>query len=110
MGGSESKDQQIIMKYTLVVKPSAQEDMLQAYRWYQEQRQGLGDEFLLCVEAAFSKILAFPDAYKIDYKNVHRFLTQRFPFSIFFIIEGVFIFIISVRHRRRNPDAWKSRK
>ena len=33
-------------------KPEAEQDLSDAHAWYEAQRAGLGEEMLLCVEAA----------------------------------------------------------
>ena len=97
------------MTYSLIVEPAAEQDLHQAYRWYQKQRKGLGDEFLLEFDSSLSKICENPFANLIIYKNVHRFLIRRFPYGIFYIVEGESIFIIAIQHKRRDPNSWKRR-
>ncbi|WP_262487041.1 hypothetical protein [Geofilum rubicundum] len=38
--------------YKLIIKPFAEEDAKDAANWYNEKREGLGNEFLLALEAA----------------------------------------------------------
>ena len=33
------------MRWNLIVRPEAEQDITDAYDWYDEQRKGLGDEF-----------------------------------------------------------------
>ena len=49
-------------------RPAAQADVDAAYKWYEEQRPGLGREFIAAVDAAVGSILAFPESYPV----VHR--------------------------------------
>jgi len=44
------------MTSALRLRPEAEEDVRQAYAWYEEQRAGLGEDFLLCVEAGLATI------------------------------------------------------
>ena len=46
-------------------RPAASADVEAAYEWYEAQRPGLGDEFIVAVDAAVASILAFPDAYPV---------------------------------------------
>ena len=34
------------MAFTIALKPGAEDDIEHAYNWYQDQRLGLGEEFL----------------------------------------------------------------
>ena len=88
------------MPKTLILTEDAQHDLEGAYQWYQEQNHGLGQEFFRCVDAKLSEISRSPLHYQIVYKDkVHRALTNRFPFSIYFINEeetvAVFAILIS---------------
>jgi len=69
----------------------------------------LGDDFLLCLEEAFSKIKRSPEAYPVIYKDVHRILIRRFPYGIFYLIEQDKIVIVAVFHCMRDPKRWKLR-
>jgi plasmid stabilization system protein ParE len=97
------------MNYTLIVRPEAEEDLRSAYQWYQEQRKGLGDEFLLCVEVAFASILKNREQYIKIHKEVHRALLRRFPYGIFYVIDNNIISIISIFHCSRDPQRWINR-
>lgn len=35
----------------LIILPEAEQDVAQAYIWYEEQELGLGEEYLRCVDA-----------------------------------------------------------
>lgn len=97
------------MDYVLIIRPEAKADLLDAFHWYQQQRQGLGHDFKLCVEDVISKIQRNPFSHKEIIKNVRRSVTKRFPFGIFYIIKGKKIIVLAVLHARRNPVTWKSR-
>lgn len=38
------------MTYALRLRPEAEAELEEAYRWYQDRRRGLGSDFLLCLE------------------------------------------------------------
>jgi toxin ParE1/3/4 len=97
------------MSKTLLVRPEAEEDLGQAYHWYESQRKGLGDDFLLCVESALARITRNPDRYRKIHENIRRILINRFPFGIFFIDDEHHLVVLAVLHARRNPNAWKDR-
>ena len=98
------------MTYNLIIKPLAELDAMEAAKWYNDQRDGLGNEFLLALDAKINAIRRNPNQFSIKYKNVHTALTERFPYGIFFLIEHKSIFIIAIVHTHRNPRVWKKRK
>lgn len=95
------------MTYELLVRPEAESDISEAYDWYENQRTGLGSEFVLCTEATLESIQRNPNLYPIVHKNIHRALIRRFPFGIFYIVEENEIIVLSVFHARRDPKWWE---
>ena len=39
------------MKYRVIVRPEAEDDLEKAFSWYEDKRKGLGYDFLLQVDA-----------------------------------------------------------
>lgn len=91
------------MRYSIALSEEAEEDISHAYQWYEEQRDGLGDEFTLEIETAFSSIKEAPEAYGFRKRNVRGCVVNRFPYLILFIINVREIEVLSVFHMHRNP-------
>ena len=89
----------MILRYT----DRAKDDVELAFEWYEKQRRGLGFEFLDCVEVSLNNILNFPEMYNILYSSFRRCVIRRFPFSIFYTIDGNNIVIHSVFDNRQDP-------
>jgi len=98
------------MDYELIIRPEARADLLDTFRWYQEQRQGLGHDFKLCVEDVFTKIHKNPLLHKEIFQKVRRSVTRRFPFGVFYTVNDEKIIVLAVLHARRNPMKWKNRR
>ncbi len=81
----------------------AKHDLDVAFTWYEEQRRGLGFEFLDCVEALIETILYMPSA-GFSYHQFKRALVRRFPFSVFYTIEDDQLIIHAVFDNRQDPD------
>jgi plasmid stabilization system protein ParE len=96
--------------HKLIVKPFAEEDALKAAAWYNNKSEGLGNEFLLALDAKINEIQRNPNHFQVVYKNIRRALTNRFPFGIFFIVESDAIYILAILHTSRNPKIWKDRE
>ena len=91
------------MKYELIVRPEAEEDLSEAFKWYENSRNGLGYDFLLQVDAGFNFITRNPYAHEDGYAGTKKHLIKRFPYKIIYIIEKDTIIILGVLHSRRNP-------
>lgn len=57
------------MKYKVIVRPEAEEDLKEAFSWYEDNRTGLGHDFLMHVDAGINFIKRNPD--------VHPYRIQR---------------------------------
>lgn len=95
--------------YRILIRPEAEVDINQAYRWYEKQSQGLGEDFLQCLEEVFDKIKHHPRAYPTVYKEIKRLLMQRYPYGVFYLLNEQTIIVIALFHVRRNPKQWEIR-
>jgi len=91
------------------LRPETEEDLADAAAWYEEQRQGLGHEFLDEVLTMLSSIAETPLMYPNVHRNTRRAVIHRFPFSVYFRTEDATIVVVAVMHGSRNPRRWKSR-
>jgi plasmid stabilization system protein ParE len=97
------------MKYTLVLRQEAERDLAEAYGWYETCVPGLGADFLAVVEYALDSIKKNPDRFPLVHHNIRRALTRRFPYGVFFVIEGQRITVLDVMHTAREPGKWRLR-
>ena len=67
----------------LIVAPEAEQDVGEAYAWYESRRSGLGEEFLSCVDACVESIRRTPEMHSVAHKNDRRALVRRFPYAVF---------------------------
>lgn len=80
------------------------EDIAISIEWYEKQLQGLGLDFLECVDDALNRISKNPYLYALHHKQFRRILLRKFPFSVFFSIEPKEIVIHAVFDNRKNPE------
>jgi len=97
------------MKYLLTVRPEAEQELAEAFEWYEARVRGLGSEFLLAVDATIHAIARNPLHFAEIYKEVRRALLSRFPYAVFFLIAGTRIVILAVFHAKRDPKQWQER-
>jgi plasmid stabilization system protein ParE len=97
------------MPAELVFAPEAVADLADAYSWYEERRAGLGEDFLLCVEATLETICRAPAVYAAVDLNCRRALVRRFPYAIFFESDQDTVTVYAIFHTARNPEKWKRR-
>ena len=97
------------MQYKLIITRSAQNDVLDAADWYEEQKKGLGKAFILSVEKRISLIIKNPFAFVRIYFQIRKANTQKFPYSLFCRVQENEIIIFAVIHNSRDANKWKNR-
>ncbi len=63
----------------VIVCPAAAANIDEAFVWYEQQRSGLGEEFLAAVQATRESIAAHPAMYPVIHRDTRRALLHRFP-------------------------------
>lgn len=98
------------MSLELLVTATAEADLDQAFRWYEDQRLGLGREFLAVVDEHLDRLVGNPRHYPEIHRGLRRALIRRFPYAIFFLMNAKFVVILAVRHQAREPFRWPKRR
>ena len=93
----------------LDVRPEAELDALEAALWYDGGREGLGAEFVAELRATFAHVEEGPLRCPLEFRDVRRAILRRFPFGVFFIVEGERATVLAITHVRRNPIVWQTR-
>ena len=86
------------MSVPLVLRPEAAEDLAAARDWYEQQRQGLGEEFLTAAEAMFEQIRTMPELYAVVLEDVRRSKLRRFPYVVYYRVLTDRIEVLAVLH------------
>jgi hypothetical protein len=69
----------------LIVRPDAEADIAAAHDWYEEQREGLGKEFVEEVSAAIAAVQSDPLRFPATFRTLRRALVHRFPYGVIFV-------------------------
>lgn len=93
------------MSFKLVIRQKAKNDIFAVFRWYKAQHPGLEEEWLGAVDAAMARIAQYPFAYPVVYKEVRRMVINRFPYHLFFTVQGKTVRVLNCLHARRDPDS-----
>ena len=97
------------MKYTSQLLSDAELEILHAALWYEDKREGLGEDLILSYEAALNYIVTNPFLYQIRYNNLRLAKLYKFPFQIIYFVDGSMITILAFRHCKQNTKTWKKR-
>lgn len=89
----------------------ARRETRQAVAYYEEQRENLGRELRIEIEAAVHRLRQNPQIYPFhDNQGIRKLVLRRFPFTLFFVeLESTF-WIAAVAHHKRRPGYWMGRR
>jgi plasmid stabilization system protein ParE len=97
------------MAADLIVAPEAVQDLAEAYAWYESQRVGLGEDFLVRVDASIQAIRRLPETHPVVLEGYRRGLVRRFPYAIFYEYADGTVTVYCVFHTSRDPEKWRQR-
>jgi plasmid stabilization system protein ParE len=97
------------MSLPVVFHRAARDDLDQAYRWYERQSVGLGEELLASVREILKQIQQNPARFALVHRNVRHGLTRRFPYGVYYRVEARRIVVVAVYHSSRDPLGWQAR-
>jgi plasmid stabilization system protein ParE len=87
----------------------AENELDEARDYYNAQRPGLGDEFLVEVLLTLERIQAYPAAWPHLSRQTRRCRTRRFPYGVVYRATQDEILIVAVAHLHRRPLYWAER-
>ncbi len=97
------------MSYQLTLRKEAELDVEEQFHHYERKREGLGYDFILCLEDAFAKLKRNPLIYRKVYKELRRIPVGRFPYRMFFLVQDRKVIVTAVFHVRKDPQSWSVR-
>ena len=99
-----------MIQYRLVAEPRVDLDVAAAFDWYETEQAGLGREFLGELRAAYDRVADGPLKYQELRSGIRRALVRRFPYAVYFAVEGTVIVVLTVLHASRDPAEWQRRR
>jgi len=87
-------------------RTEAASDVASARDWYDEQRVGLGDDFLRSLEQVIELISELPEAFPEIAAGHRRALLGRFPYALYYRLDDQVLYVIACLHTRRRPHVW----
>ncbi len=87
----------------------AKAEFYRAEQWYADIGAPLSERFVQAVENTIQLIAEFPLRYPIVHRGRRRAPVRRFPYRLFYQVEGGRILVIACFHGKRNPRDWQLR-
>ncbi len=90
------------MSWRVSIRAAAEADLREAEDWYERQRPGLGGEFLISAADVLIRLEESPERFPLYYRGFRRVLMERFPYKVFFRIEGDAVIVFRILHAARD--------
>ena len=97
------------MAFAVTVRQLAEQDILEAQRWYDERRTNLGSEFRAAVDELLTSLGDTPLIYPAVYQGLRRAVLRRFPYLVYFAVSGDVVTVLACLHSSRDPRLLRSR-
>ena len=65
--------------------------------------------FLSALDDALGRINSSPFLYQTVDADVRRALMRKFPYGVYFLVDGDKRVVLAVLHLKMHPDTWRSR-
>ncbi len=95
------------MAVELIFASEVEQDIGEAYAWYELRRPGLGEDFLSCLDASIQSLCRNPEHSAKVFQEFRRAIVRRFPYMVFFEHDHDRITIYGVFHTARDPEKWR---
>lgn len=86
----------------LEILDEARDDLVQGVHFYESREAGLGGYFLDCLFSDIEALLVYAGIHQVIFGH-HRCLSKRFPFAIYYSVEGNVVRVHAVLDCRKNP-------
>ncbi len=86
------------------LRVEARHDLLRGALFYERQREGLGDYYTDCLFEDLERLQREAGVHEIVF-GLHRKLSKKFPFAIYYRVEKPVIDVVAILDCRRDPDA-----
>lgn len=93
-----------------MIRGACAQDVRSAFRWYEQQRAGLGEEFLQSFVRTLAVIREHPLRCRVRGASLRHALTRRFPYRVVYRLVGDEVIVVACFHAHRDPDVWTSRQ
>ena len=88
----------------LLILDLARDDLLEGYFFYEAQDTGLGSYFLSSLYADIESLKIYGGVHRKMYKGLHRALSKRFPFAIFYSVSDNTVWVKAIVDCRQHPS------
>ena len=91
------------MAFEVIYKALAHAEVAEAFRWYDQDHIRVGEKFLDQIKRTHWFLTQNPHLYPCVDGEIRRANLSRFPYSLFFVIDGDTVNVLSCFQQSRDP-------
>lgn len=96
------------MGVQVLYKAAAAREIALAFEDYEEVEKGLGVSFLDEIARIERHIATNPRLYQRVDGDVRRAVMRRFPYGLFYVVDGDTVNVLACFHLHRDPKRWQA--
>jgi len=89
--------------------PEAEEEFMEAARYYESAAPGVGFRFVAEVHRCLGFVSEHPYAAPAEGRGVRKKLLNHFPYNLLYSVESDLLVVVAVAHQKRRPGYWRGR-
>jgi toxin ParE1/3/4 len=93
----------------VIILCEAEAEFLEAVRYYEDKRPGLGFGFAQEAQTSITSIRHFPERWPVRNDGTRRYLLQHFPYIVVYLLLNDRIWVIAIAHCKRQLSYWSER-
>ena len=95
--------------YTSIIQPEAEQDLDDAYHYFESQQSGLGFELLAEITETIEALEGNPMLFQKVYGEMRRAIVKRFGYNLIYKVIDTEVYILAIMHGSRDPEKWQKR-
>lgn len=96
-------------RFTVEILPDAERDFREAFLWYFERSPLAADAFRAHVLDAIDHLAMQADMWPANEAGFHFRVLDRFPYILWYEVNGSVATVMAVAHQHRRPNYWTAR-
>jgi plasmid stabilization system protein ParE len=98
-----------VTRFTVNVLPEAEREFREAFLWYFERSPIAADAFRSRVSDAIDGLVDRADMWPANDDGIRFQVLGRFPYTIWFDLNGQVATVLAIAHQHRRPTYWAKR-
>ena len=110
MGRCQDQAQQSVSRFAVELIAEAEEELREAFLWYFERSSMAADAFRTVIVAVIDALADNADMWPMNEDGLRYRVLSRFPYTVWYELQGDSVTILAVAHQHRRPGYWMARR